>query len=276
MAFAPRDLARDALQRVLFAPVVNRARPVITRAVRRIHNHLHNCSTNPRANGENWLITQLPSSGTFLDVGFNQGSWTRAVLAQSPGAMVHGFDPCRGVVASVERLDLPRDRFRFHPIALSHEPGSARFFDYGNLHEMNSLTSRAYELSEQQPETYEVLVSTLDACVADLGDPLVDVLKVDAEGYDLHILEGARSLLERQRIDLIVFEYGSGWFASKRTLFEANRFLSGAGYALHRLFPHFLAPYQYRVDHEGTLTGYFVALSEKMNVRPFPKRNIFL
>lgn len=276
MAFAPRDLARDALQRLLFAPVVNRARPVITGAVRRIHNHLNNCSTNPRANGEDWLITQLPPTGTFLDVGFNQGSWTRAVLAHSPGAMVHGFDPCRDVVAAVERLDLPRERFEFHPIGLSLEPGSAQFFDYGNLHEMNSLTSRNYEISDQQPDTYEVSVSTLDACVAEFGDPFVDVLKVDAEGYDLHILEGGRSLLERQRIDLIVFEYGSGWFSSKRTLFEASRFLSEAGYTLHRLFPYFLAPYHYRVDHEGTLTGYFVALSERMNVRPLPKRNIFL
>ncbi len=276
LARPARDRVRQAFQRVLFGALGTSVRPTLTRALRRIHNHLYNCSTDPQSNGESWLVQQLPKSGVFFDVGFNRGSWTREVLDACPGAVIHGFDPNREVPATLDALALPAQRFTFHPLALSNAPGSATFYDYGDLHEMSSLHRTDHELLQHEPSTYDVEVSTVDRVADALKIQTIDVLKVDAEGFDLHIIEGARSMFEQQRIGLAVFEYGAGWFTSKRTLSEANDLFSEVGYTLYRLFPHFLAPYRYRVEHEGGLGGYFVALSRETDAKPIPKRDICL
>ena len=272
-----REQAISVFQRAIHGRVFASARPLIVGMLRRLHHHVFNCGTNANVNGEMWLVRQLPPAGTFLDIGFNRGMWTRAVLAQCPGAFVHGFDPCRDVQPLVQELGLPEDRFVFHPIALSNAPGRAIFHDYGDCDGSNSLVDRAcYVGTDVVPDTYEVEVTTLNQWVKTIGNPFIDVLKIDAEGFDLHIMEGADGLLDDQRVDMIVFEYESGWFASKRTLFEADNYLSARGYTLYKLFPYFLAPYQYRVQHEGTMIGYFVALSDRMNRAGLPRQTLSL
>lgn len=277
MASLLRDKARGLFHRGLFHETLAPLHRTSLRMIRRAHAHLLNCSTDSRANGEEWLIRQLPESGVFLDVGFNRGKWTQSVLEQRPDVFVHGFDPCRDAGDLAHRLGLKPDRFAFHGVALSNEIGKATFHDYGDMNESNSLVSRSHDLaSGAAPETYEVDVVTLDQWIETVGNPFIEVLKLDAEGFDLHILEGARELLDRQQIGLIVFEYASGWFASKRTLFEASEYLAERGYALYRLFPFFLAPYRYRVQHEGSLIGYYVALSQEVDRGPIPRRHVTL
>jgi len=270
-----RDNLRLLFHRVLFHPMMRPIHGLALRAVRRIQAHLLNCSTSARANGEEWLIGQLPDEGRFLDVGFNRGSWTQLVLERGSEIFVDAFDPCRESVDCARQMDFSDRHFAFHNIALSNEIGTATFFDYGNMNESNSLVPRSADLgSNAEAEEYEVEVTTLDQWRDTMGNPFIDVLKVDAEGFDLHVLEGARESLDAQQIDLIVFEYASGWFASKRSLYEATRYLADRGYVLYRLFPFFLAPYEYRIQHEGQLTGYFVALSRRRNETNIPRRRV--
>lgn len=273
-----RDKLRDLFHRCLFHPRTRRLHQLSVRAVQRAHGHLLNCSTSSRANGEEWLIGQLPGSGLFLDVGFNRGSWTKAVLKRHEGVFVDAFDPCREAADCAREMHLPERRFAFHELALSNQSGSATFYDYGNMNESNSLVARSADLGARaKAEQYEVQVMTLDQWRETAGNPFIDCLKVDAEGFDLHVLEGAKKSLDAQQIDLIVFEYASGWFASKRTLYEATRYLADRGYILYRLFPFFLAPYQYRIQHEGQLIGYFVALSRRCGqASAIPRRSINL
>ncbi len=277
MLNALRDQTRSLFQSILYSPAVSTARPQIVHMVRRMHNHVFNCSTCPTSNGEDWLLSQMPDTGTFLDVGFNKGSWSRGVLAQHPGAFVHAFDPCLDVLEVVEKLNL--DRFSFNPIALASKPGVATFHDYGDLHEMNSLADRVSDLGASvKPATYDVTVATLDDWAKENDVSFVDVLKLDAEGFDLDIMEGASELFAERRVDLVVFEFASGWIATRRTLFEANQFLTGLGYSVYRLFPRFLVPYEYSVHHEGAgLVGYFVALSPRAAQRQrYPTRDLVL
>lgn len=270
-----RNKARLLFHRSLFHPAMRAMHGMALSAVRRVHAHLLNCSTSAIANGEEWLIRQLPNRGRFLDVGFNRGSWTHSVLELYPEVFIDAFDPCRESGDLASELNVSDRRFSFHNIALSNEIGTATFYDYGSMNESNSLVSRSADLgSNAVAEKYEVEVTTLDRWRETMGNPFIDVLKVDAEGFDLHVLEGARVSLDAQQVDLIVFEYASGWFASKRTLYEATQYLSDRGYVLYRLFPFFLAPYEYRVQHEGQLTGYFVALSRRRNETEIPRRQV--
>ena len=49
--------------------------------------------------------------------------------------------------------------------------------------------------------------SKLDAAAAELGFAKIDLLKIDTEGHELAVLQGAKQLLERGAIDVIQFEF---------------------------------------------------------------------
>jgi FkbM family methyltransferase len=149
-------------------------------------------------------------------------------------------------------------------VALSNTVGRSPFYDYGSA--CNSLTSRDLE-SLQLVRSYDVEVTTLDAWCECRGIDHIDFLKIDVEGYDLAVLEGACRLLSAQAIDAFSFEYASGWIASGRFLGEADRYVKDMGYGLFKLFPDFLAPFTYGLAHETFHGAMFVGLSPSMQAR---------
>jgi hypothetical protein len=58
------------------------------------------------------------------------------------------------------------------------------------------------------------------------------LLKVDAEGFDAHVLRGAARLLRERRVTFLTFEYNWKWKSDpdKATLHNVVEQLSGFGY----------------------------------------------
>ena len=75
-----------------------------------------------------------------------------------------------------------------------------------------------------------VEVVALDDEMERRGVERIDLLKIDAEGYDAFVIEGARRLLARRAIGVLQFEYNAPWLAAGRTLAGAIRLLEAAGY----------------------------------------------
>lgn len=225
----------------------------------KLYNMAVNNSLAPDVNGEPWLLSRLNDPRILLDVGFHRGDWSKAAVGRFPTVTIYGFDPwprarrffeeCR-FGANVELFDL----------ALSSVEGSSPFYDYDDA--CNSLALRDLE-SPNVRSTYDVSVATLDGWCQQHDVHHVDLLKIDVEGYDLAVLEGAHGLLDAQAIDVFMFEYASGWIGSKRFLGEADRYINEHGYSLYKLFPTFLAPFVYRIQHETFAGSMFVGLSPR-------------
>ncbi len=242
--------------------------PVGVRAVRgliglerRFNTVVRGFSLIADTNGERWLPTLLEESPLCIDVGFHDGASARELLATRPTASVIGFDPSRFARASYEAGFSGDSRVRFHNCALAALPGRLTLHDYGNM--CNSLATRR-ELPDHVPETYEVPVTTLDGFCAAEGIQRISLLKVDAEGYDLDVLEGARQLLDSSRIDMFAFEFASGWAGTKRYLWEAVEFMKPRPYRLFHLCNGFLRPLRYDVSIDSctTLSGMYVGISQ--------------
>ena len=58
-------------------------------------------------------------------------------------------------------------------------------------------------------------VWSLDDFAVENGIEGITVLKIDTEGLDLSILHGARKLLTRRAVRVVVFEYGVHWLANE-------------------------------------------------------------
>ncbi len=137
--------------------------------------------------------------GTAIDVGANQGIFAYA-LAQVADR-VEAFEPNPDYADFARRM-LGR-RARVHTLAVSKEDGRASFVvplgdDGKPLHLGGSLEEAADK--RQRVQRFEVELRTLDS----LNFPDVRIIKVDVEGSELDVLEGARQTIARDKPALIV------------------------------------------------------------------------
>jgi FkbM family methyltransferase len=141
----------------------------------------------------------VPPGGTAVDVGANQGFFAYAFSRIVD--RVEAFEP-NPDYAAFARAMLGR-RARVHQVALSNAGGWAQFAvplsDAGEaLHLGGSLKGAAVEAANA--ERFEVEVRTLDS----YGFPEVRAIKVDVEGSEMDVLEGARETILRDRPVLVV------------------------------------------------------------------------
>ena len=79
-----------------------------------------------------------------------------------------------------------------------------------------------------------------DYC-AELGIAGIDFMKIDTEGHELHVLEGARGLLSKQAIGAIQFEYGGCNIDSRVLLRDLFDFFGDHGYMPAKIMPDHVA-----------------------------------
>lgn len=146
------------------------------------------------------LDTLMRRGGTAVDVGANQGFFAYAL--GDVAARVVAFEP-NPDYARFARLML-RGRATVHRLALSDRPGRATFYvpvdhDGSVLHLAGSLKRTAHAQFARN-RTYQVEVRTLDS----FGLADVRFIKVDVEGSEREVLDGARATIARDRPVLLL------------------------------------------------------------------------
>ena len=166
----------------------------------------------------------------MLDVGANVGQSARRFLHAFQDAHVHCFEPVQATF-DVLRGGVDARRATCHRLALSSECGTSRM----RVRE-RSTTSSLADSGDDGPSE-EVEVTTIDAFAAAKGIDGIDLLKVDAEGHDMAVLEGARDTLAERRITFVLVEVGFRRASTKFTLFDDVRdLLAGHGFDVLGLY----------------------------------------
>jgi FkbM family methyltransferase len=150
------------------------------------------------------LFRLTPPGGRALDVGANIGHMTSVLAYRAgPGGSVTAFEPhpdtFRQLAGNVALWD-PRvaARVELRQEAASSERGEARL-GLPEDHARNTGRASLEGGAEQGPTVSKV---TLD----DVIEGPVDVMKIDVEGHELAVLEGAERLLRAGAIRNVVFE----------------------------------------------------------------------
>ena len=150
------------------------------------------------------------SIGVFFDVGANIGQTSSAALKSFPSATVFAFEPDKTTFGAL--TEHVRDsRFQPYNLALSDKAGEARFFDYGAFATSNSLVEDAqYATRAGHASTIRsVECDTLDGFCRSHSIDRIDVLKIDTEGHEMAVLQGAPEMLSSHRIRFVFVEFNT-------------------------------------------------------------------
>lgn len=171
-----------------------------------------------------------------LDVGSNVGAVAKEYLRLFPEARVHCFEPVPATFAQLRASLGGSSRATLHQQAVGTAVGTTKMFIGGN-----SLTNSLVK-SDNHSNEIEVPVTTVDAFCSQHGIRVVDLLKVDAEGFDMEVLKGAIGLLSSGRVNFILIEVTPNRSVQQHVwLGDVQSFLEPLGFQLYGLYDQMLA-----------------------------------
>ena len=137
-------------------------------------------------------------------------------------------------------------------IALGNEEGSVNFTKHRDGENHISLSGNT--------ETGRVECRKLDNVLTGYGITRVRYMKIDVEGFELAVLEGASSLLLEKNADIIQVEINEAVVNSGSTVDELLAFIAGMGYQLcsYDVINRKLVKEQYSPDRENYFLTYDV------------------
>jgi len=209
-------------------------------ALKRLVGRRHRRGADPYFVTRQLIETEAPM---IFDVGANVGATALRYRDLFPAATIHCFEPYPPSFLRLSAALAGDHHTSLHPFALSSAPGRASFKVNRNA-ETNSLLA-----SDGSAERYwgtglletegeiEVDVRTLDLFCTDHDVARVNVLKLDVQGSEYAVLEGATDMLAAQRIDLVYAEVIiAPTYVGQRSLVDYLALLSAQGYELFDLY----------------------------------------
>lgn len=172
----------------------------------------------------------------IFDVGANAGDTIESFRAVMTQAKIHAFEP------SPETFRRLQDRYSAMPnlflngVALGAALGMAEFVEYTDP-TMSSFLEPGRDSWGEIKQRVQVKVSTVDEYCDERRIGSIDILKSDAQAFDLEVIKGAHRLLVDHRIHVIYMEINfSELYQGQPRVDEIFRFLADRGFVLIGLY----------------------------------------
>lgn len=174
-----------------------------------------------------FILDYLRPGDVFIDIGANLGFYS--LIAARRGAYSIAIEPswrARRVIEINRDFNGLGDQLRIVPFALADRPGVAHFTTH--LDNSNHLMG---DDDTDQATSESVDVRTLDSVGREYvpGERSPALLKIDAEGFDLQVLQGGERLIEQTRPALLVEIWAGGH--------AIRDWLEARGYGVHAYDP---------------------------------------
>lgn len=179
-----------------------------------------------------YLLSQLKENDIFFDIGANIGLFSIVVAKANATVRVHAFEPipinvhlfqaslCLNKIESVKvNESCVGDYVGEVEFSLAADSAYSSIHDTGRLPEVKKLKTK---------------ITTLNNYVANNGVKKIDVLKIDVEGAEKLVLDGARNIfIDREmRPRLVLMElFDQNFKQFKTSIADVVQLLGGYGYS---------------------------------------------
>lgn len=175
-----------------------------------------------------FLLHLLRPEDHFVDVGANSGSYT-VLASAAAGARSTAFEPLPAAFRRLEanvRLNGVAERVTCHNVGLAGAPGTLRFTSGSDT--MNHAVAQG----EDDPTAVDVTVTTLGEAL----DHIPLLIKIDVEGYETPVIDGAASVLANPSVKALIVELNGA----------SNHYGFDEGVLLRRLLDFGFGTYSYK------------------------------
>ena len=138
----------------------------------------------------------------IFDVGANIGQSASKFINEFPNSKIHSFEPVSNTFQALQKRFGENSNLTIVKTALGEENGTMEIFV--PRHSTMASLVKPKEFLESE----KVTIKTIDTYCQENDISQIDLLKIDAEGYDLKVLKGATSMLQNHAIKLILVELG--------------------------------------------------------------------
>ena len=188
-------------------------------------------------NGESLLMQRFLKPGHIVfDVGANKGNWSFPALQAEPRIRLLSFEPLEPVYEILKNLLADYPNVETFQCALDEQNGKSSFFYYPKISEMSGFYNRKI-LHDLEAQEITVKTEKLDDFCSNRKISRIDFLKIDTEGAEWKVLNGAKGLIANHQIRAIQFEYGGTYLDAKITLEQVMKFLTKNQYVIFRILP---------------------------------------
>jgi FkbM family methyltransferase len=151
------------------------------------------------------LKRTLHPHSNCIDVGCHKGEILDVMLKYAPKGSHSGFEPIPYLYSFLSEKYY--QKCKIYPIALSNQKGLSSFNFVITNPSYSGLKKRNYDRKGEKDRSIMIETDTLDNIIAE--DFHVDLIKIDVEGAEMLVIEGALNTIRRCK-PIIIFEFGKG------------------------------------------------------------------
>lgn len=213
---------------------------------------------NYSESGELFLVKDVLSQGlcdrkscVIFDVGANVGNYTKLIGGLLKDATIYAFEPNMNSFSSLDELGC--EKVRCFNLGFGAGCSQGKLYTYkDSLDSSHASTYRNifgafYKKDDIASIDFEL--RTVDSFCKEYGIEFIDFMKIDTEGNELNVLNGARGMIDNGRICTMQFEFGECGVFSRVFLKDFYDILTG--YDFYRLDSERLIPLgEYSVKNE--------------------------
>lgn len=225
---------------------------------------------NDTVSGEIFVINHIISKIItdhdliLFDIGANIGDYSKKLREQYPNAEIYAFEP-NPYTYKVLKKSINSLRINGYNLGLGSVIEKKKIYTYAKDTESQhaSLYKEVLTDIHHSDETIEsdLQTTTLDQFCKEKNITIIDFIKIDTEGHEFEILQGAKQLLKNNAIKVIQFEFNEMNIVSRVFLKDFYDFLDN--YLIYRLDSHRLIPlFAYSSDNEIFKYQNFLAINK--------------
>ncbi len=208
----------------------------------------------------------VPTELVLFDVGANIGNYAVELNNMFPDKrIIYSFEPFKEVYNKLQTLTNTIANFKPIQEGFSNKKEVLSFYTNSEYSEIGGVYDKDFSQFGFSTEKVEELnFDTIDNFCKNNGVNKINMLKVDVEGHDFFVLEGAKEMIEQQQIDFIQFEFGTANYLSKTHFYDFFKLLSN-NYVLAKLLADgYIRIDSYNTDVEMHLLSNYVAVNKNL------------
>lgn len=228
----------------------------------------------PKNSGEAYTLkyvnAKLRSTSKIIifDVGANKGEYVNSIIsAMSKQVNIYAFEPLEAACSILKRRFATSKSIKVFNLGFNDKVGKKNIHFNEDTSELASLYQRRAEsmsLPALLDKQETVNLSTIDLFCNKNRISHIHLLKIDTEGHELKVLQGAKEMLQQNKISYIQFEFGGAMVDSK-TFFRDIYLLLNPNYIIYRILQDGFAKIgNYTEKQEIFIISNYLAVNRKL------------